>query len=343
LEELSMSQSYIEQHGGGYWIGDTRVSLDSVVYRWLEGLSPESIAECFPALNLEQVYGAITFYLSNRAEVDEYLREADKEYESFRQRIRAQYLRLGARLDDLLRPAAVKALLPIIGCLTAISVLLVSIVPGLSQAQQQSIPLDSINGLKLVNVKAEPVTFKGRQALRVTDTAAMGTGDEARLAILTGTEFQDGIIEVDLAGELAPGAAQSARGFVGIAFRVAPDGSRFECIYLRPTNGRAEDQVRRNHSVQYISVPAFPWQRLRKEFPEQYETYVDLVPGEWTRVKIEARADKARLYVNAAQQPTLLVNDLKQGQSQGRIALWVGPGTVAHFSNLRYQTSRTGR
>lgn len=99
-----MSQPYIEQHDGGYWIGSTRVSLDSVVYRWLEGLSPETIAECFPALTLEQVYGAITYYLSNRAEVDEYLRAADAEYESFRQQIRAQYPRPGARLDALLDP-----------------------------------------------------------------------------------------------------------------------------------------------------------------------------------------------------------------------------------------------
>jgi hypothetical protein len=93
--------------------------------------------------------------------------------------------------------------------------------------------------------------------------------------------------------------------------------------------------VRRNHAVQYSSFPDFPWQRLRKEFPEKYESYVDLVPGEWTKVKIEVRGNRARLYVHEAQQPTLVVDDLKQGPSQGKIALWVGPGTVAHFSNLR--------
>lgn len=184
-------------------------------------------------------------------------------------------------------------------------------------------------------MKAEPETFKGRKALRVTDAAPRGTGDEGRLAILSQTEFQDGTIEIDLAGEPAVGAGEAARGFVGLAFRVAADESRFECIYLRPTNGRAEDQVRRNHSVQYISMPGFPWPLLRKDFPEKYETYVDLVLGEWTKVKIEVRGDKARLYVNGAQQPTLLVNDLKQGQSKGSIALWVGTGTVARFSNLR--------
>jgi len=201
--------------------------------------------------------------------------------------------------------------------------------------QTQNISLNSPDQLKLVNVKAEAVTFKGRKALRVIDAAQAGTGDEGRLAVLPNTDFEDGVIEVNLTGEPAVGASEGARGFVGIAFRVAADHSHFECIYLRPTNGRAEDQVRRNHSVQYISIPGFPWQLLRKDFPEKYETYVDLVPGEWTRVKIEVHGDKARLYVNGALQPTLLVNDLKQGQSKGAVALWIGTGTVAHFADLR--------
>ena len=204
-----------------------------------------------------------------------------------------------------------------------------------SSLKAQSISLDSPDQLKLVNVKAETTTYKGRKALRVHDAAAQGTGDEGRLAILPKTDFQDGTIEVDLAGEPGPNAGEGARGFVGIAFRVAPDQSRFECIYLRPTNGRAEDQVRRNHSVQYISIPGFPWHLLRKDFPEKYETYVDLVAGEWTKVKIEVRGEKARLYVNGVEQPTLLVNDLKQRVSKGTIALWVGTGTVAHFANVR--------
>jgi hypothetical protein len=208
-------------------------------------------------------------------------------------------------------------------------------VNAVSQAQTQNLSLDNIDQLKLVNVKVDPVTFKGRKALRVSDAAPAGTGDEARLAVLTKREFQDGVIELDLAGEPGPGASEGARGFVGIAFRVAQDQSRFECIYLRPTNGRAEDQVRRNHSVQYISMPGYPWQLLRQDFPEKYETYVDLVPGEWTRIKVEVRGEKARLYVRGVEQPTLIVNDLKQGQSKGAIALWIGTGTVAHFANLR--------
>ena len=66
-----------------------------------------------------------------------------------------------------------------------------------------------------------------------------------------------------------------------------------------------------------------------------YESYVDLMPGEWTKVRIEVEGVKARLFVHAAPQPVLLVNDLKQGVSRGEIGLWIGPGTVAHFSNLK--------
>ena len=213
-----------------------------------------------------------------------------------------------------------------------VAMLSIFLAPGI---HAQTVSLDAMDQLKLVNVKAEPVNFKGRKALRVSDAAAAGTGDEGRLVILPKTDFQDGIIEVDLAGEPGPGAGEGARGFVGMAFRVAADASRFECFYLRPTNGRAEDQVRRNHSAQYISNPGFPWHLLRKEFPEKYETYVDLVAGEWTKVKIEVRGEKARLYVNGVEQPTMLVNDLKQKQSKGAIALWIGTGTVAHFANVR--------
>jgi hypothetical protein len=144
------------------------------------------------------------------------------------------------------------------------------------------------------------------------------------------------VIVAEIAGAPAPGAGEGARGFVGIAFRALPDLRTYDAFYLRPTNGRAEDQVRRNHSVQYISHPDWPWPRLRRETPERYESYVDLVPGAWTRVRIEVRGDRARLFVHGQEQPTLLVSDLKTGgQGRGAIALWIGPGTVAHFRDLR--------
>src|SRR5262249_19186896 len=210
---------------------------------------------------------------------------------------------------------------------------------GFTQVRTTTIALDNLKEMQPRNVKMEEVIYKGRKALRVTDAAPPNVADGIQLVILNKTEFQDGVIEIELTGEPGANAGTGARGFVGVAFHVnvdaAKDTVKYECFYLRPTNGRADDQVRRNHSTQYISYPDFPWQRLRKEFPEKYESYVDLVPGEWTKLKIEVRGDKAQLFVQGAPQPVMVVNDLKQGQSLGQIALWVGAGTVAHFANLR--------
>jgi hypothetical protein len=205
------------------------------------------------------------------------------------------------------------------------------LLPALSAQQVALAP----SALQLVHVKADTVSYKGRGAVRVVDAAPANMEGDGRLAILSATSLEDGVIEIDVAGEPAAGASQGARGFVGVAFRASADGARFECFYLRPTNGRADDQVRRNHSAQYISAPGFPWFLLRKEFPEKYESYVDLAPGEWTKVKIEVRGARARLFVHGASQPTLIVNDLRQKPAAGAVALWVGPGTIAHFANLR--------
>ena len=158
------------------------------------------------------------------------------------------------------------------------------------------------------------------------------------LAVVEGLEFGSGVIEAEIAGAPAPDAGEGARGFVGIAFRLQSDMKSYDTFYLRPTNGRADDQERRNHAVQYASSPDWPWFRLRKETPSKYEAYVDLVPGAWTKIKIEVRGDRARLYVHGQEQPTLIVNDVKTGaQAKGAVALSPGPGTIAHFRNLSIQ------
>ncbi len=102
-----------------------------------------------------------------------------------------------------------------------------------------------------------------------------------------------------------------------------------------PPTAALDDQLRRNHSAQYISFPDYEWNRLRTEAPGQYESYVDLFPGEWTKFKVEVSGVKARLYVNGAPQPVLVVNDLKHGDSKGALALWIEVGTEAYFANMR--------
>ena len=201
-------------------------------------------------------------------------------------------------------------------------------------AGAQLISLEAASNLQLHNVTAQSVTYKGRKAVRIAASGAENLSDGARLAVLPGTDFEDGVIEIELAGDTQPGAPPEYRGFTGVAFRVSPDASRYECFYLRPKNGRSEDQAQRNHSAEYISIPEFPWRRLRQEFPAKYESYVDLVPGEWTKVKVKVKGRTALLFVNGSEQPTLIVNDLKHGNSKGAIALWVDPRTVAHFAEL---------
>lgn len=189
--------------------------------------------------------------------------------------------------------------------LTAALAVLFSVAPSKAQTKTVTVPLDSAEGLKPVNARVEPVMYRGRKAIRVTDTAPQGASDDGRFVVVSGSQFEDGLIEVDVAGGRFPGAPEAARGFVGVAFRVAQDGPPFEAFYLRPYNGRSDDQLQRNHSAQYISSPEYSWNRLRQEFPGKYETYVDLVPSEWTTMKIEVQGDKGRLYVNGAPEPSL--------------------------------------
>jgi uncharacterized protein (DUF433 family) len=89
LAPTSIKQ-YIEQRDQGYWIEGTRISLESVVYSFLDGESPESIAQNFPLLSLEKVYGAITFYLANREMIDIYLDESEAEFQQLQQSFRGK-------------------------------------------------------------------------------------------------------------------------------------------------------------------------------------------------------------------------------------------------------------
>jgi hypothetical protein len=224
---------------------------------------------------------------------------------------------------------------------------LTSLAGGRMNGQARHYPLETAAGLRLHNVAAEPAVLDGRKGLRVTlsaDTLRRFEGmtdDEAndmqarvgQYAVIEGIEFSDGVITAEVTGAPPPGANPLARGFVGIAFRLR-DGA-YDVFQLRMTNGRAEEQVRRNHATQYASHPDWPWFRLRKEAPSRYESYVDLVPNVWTAIKIDLRGERARLFVHGQDQPTLIVNDLKSGARRtGAVALWVNYGTVAYFRNL---------
>lgn len=125
-------------------------------------------------------------------------------------------------------------------------------------------------------VAASVATHVGRRALRLIEPDASRQGG---IALLPEVRFTDGTIEVDVAGRRGPFAVPDDRGFIGVAFRVRADSTTYEYLFIRPDNGRATDQVRRNHATQYAAHPAFTFQRLRAESPERYESYVASMPA----------------------------------------------------------------
>lgn len=148
-------------------------------------------------------------------------------------------------------------------------------------------------------------------------------------------DFTDGVIEAWVASELIPNAPAYARGFIGVTFRIDRTG-RFESIYLRPTNSVCEEQVRRNHSVQYISFPDYRFDRLRAESPEKYESYGEIDLHRWIHMKLVVKGTYAALYLDNKPQPALIVNDLKLGDTQsGGVGIWLESGTIAYFRDLK--------
>ncbi len=212
--------------------------------------------------------------------------------------------------------------------------LVIAMLGAAASAAAQEHALTTTAGLTAIGAHMKVATLAGRQAVEVTP-ATRDTGQVDAMAMVDGSGFADGTIEVWITGHVAPDTPDtSSRGFIGIAFRSATEGKQFENIYLRMTNGRAEQQLRRNHSVQYESVPEYRWFRLRKETPGQYESYVDIQPDVWAKLRIVVSGRHATLYVNDAPQPILIVNDLKGPMTGGRVALWVGPESVGYFSHL---------
>ncbi len=100
-----MNKTYIEQRDGGYWVAGTRVSLDSLVYAFRRGAAPETIRRSFPALTLEEVYGALTFYLAHEQQVDEYLKQSEAELDAQTQQRREQFRTQNPELYERLAKA----------------------------------------------------------------------------------------------------------------------------------------------------------------------------------------------------------------------------------------------
>lgn len=199
----------------------------------------------------------------------------------------------------------------------------------------QEVRLDK-STLQPSKVFVATATVKGRSAVKVIKDSSVSAFDEPTFAVIKNSQFRNGIIEAKVLSRLLPNAPEMARGFIGISFRINDSSNRFECIYIRPTNGRADNQLRRNRSIQYFSYPAYKFDRLRKEAPGEYETYADIGLNEWIQLKIIVSGSKAKLFINNSKQPALIVNDLKHGaDNSGAIGLWVDIGTEGFFSDIK--------
>ncbi len=220
-----------------------------------------------------------------------------------------------------------------------ILLLLITLFSG-NQIIGQQIQLDPVN-LVANKVYMSTGILDGKSIVRVVKDSTIKEADEPTFVRIKNIDFTDGIIEVKVLSRLLLTAAPTDRGFIGLAFRIDEANSKFESIYIRPTNGRADDQVRRNHSIQYFSFPDYKFSRLRKEAPEKYESYADMVLNEWITMKIVVKGQQAKLFLNNNEQPSLIVNDLKLGASaSGGIGLFVDVGTEGYFSELRVYNNK---
>ena len=196
-----------------------------------------------------------------------------------------------------------------------------------------------------VNTKAEIVNMDGVQVLKVERDLIAFPFDEKNLDAstdgptyvkLTNVAMENGTIEVKMLSRIMENSPfPAARGFIGVAYRVDPENKNFDAIYLRPSNGRADDQLRRNHTVQYFSYPENTFSRLRKEANGLYETYADIGLNEWIDVRIEFQDEKAVLYINNQKPPSFIVTKMLGTSKTGSIALWVEIGTVGYFKDLK--------
>lgn len=195
----------------------------------------------------------------------------------------------------------------------------------------QKISLKKADGLIPINTDIAEQKHKGKAALKLKAIK----NNKPAMVLLPNLDLAEGTIEFEMAANRSADSHPESRGFAGLAFHISKDTTNYDVIYLRATNGRAEDQVRRNRTVQYMAQPNYDFQVLREKFPEKYETYVDIVPDEWIKLKIVVENGVTKLYVHNQEQPTLIVKDMLNKTTNGGIALWVGGSTEAYYKNLK--------
>lgn len=184
-------------------------------------------------------------------------------------------------------------------------------------------------------IKANKISAVNRSVTQISigpkkNVLHLDAKTNAGIAWLNDIRFSDGIIEFDLKGKNV-----LQQSFVGFAFHGSND-STYDAVYFRPFNFKSTETERRNHSVQYISLPKFDWPVLRKEHQNQYEKPIDPSPEpeEWLHVKIAIDGADVKVFVNNNTQPSLVVKKLGNN-TKGKLGFWVGNESDGDFSGLK--------
>ncbi|WP_086315275.1 hypothetical protein A5821_002717 [Enterococcus sp. 7F3_DIV0205] len=190
--------------------------------------------------------------------------------------------------------------------------------------------------IEAVHTTVEQTTLNGESVLRVVKKDKLMEFDENTYAKLNDSTFHNGIIEVKMLSRLLPDAPDFARGFIGIAFRINEDDTKFESFYVRPTNGRIDDPIRKNRGVQYFSYPKYTFDYFRNLGITDFEGPADIGLDEWISLKAVINGAKGEFYLNNSKEPVLVVENMKHGaDTRGQIGFFVDIGTEAFFKDLK--------
>jgi hypothetical protein len=204
----------------------------------------------------------------------------------------------------------------------AIAIVTGGTLPRAIHAQQPIDPQTIVREWKTVKRHSSVVDSGGRKFVRLDEGPSMGMA-------WAPLDFTDGEIELDVRGRDV-----LQKSFLGVAFHIESD-TAFDAVYLRPFNFRASDSTRHAHAIQYISQPAYPWERLRSERSGQFEKPVlpEPDPNAWVHLKVVVRGSDVTAFVNGSTSPALRVQGLS-GRTRGGVGLWVGDPSPGDFANL---------
>lgn len=199
---------------------------------------------------------------------------------------------------------------------------------------------------ELHNVTGEIIQFQGQKVLKIErdlkalpfdSTRLEATVDDRHYAKLDGLDdFENGTIEVKMYSQIQnPSPFKAAAGFIGVYFRIAENDSAFESIYLRPKVGRAENQLFRNHAVQYFSYPHAKFDTLRKIAAFKYEGSAPVALNEWITMRIEVNGGQAEMFINNMKYSSFIVDKMLGNVKRGGVGLYVDIATIGYFKDLK--------